>query len=336
MAARPLEERAKEGAAVKALIVRFSAIGDCVMAVPVAAAIRAKHPDAHITWAVEPYCSPVIDQEKLVNEVVLFPRDEWEQSRWSPRTWRNQLKTYASMRGRKFDIGIDLQGQAKTAICLRFAKPKKRIAAKEHDFLSHRLNPVLDISRGQMHTVEHSMLALSRLGDFPSDVRFIMPAIREEMASVQSKFAKDRPLATISISAGGQKKLYPAEQWAKVAWGLMDQGFQVAFLGGPKDPAAPIAQAIDWIGKFSLRETMAAVRLSAVHLAADTGTGHIAAAYNVPVVSVFGKTKPYWYRPYTSNGIVLDGKGSTLNVLPEQVVEAVHQLLERKSEALSS
>lgn len=321
---------------MKALVVRFTAIGDCVMAVPVATAIRTKYPDAHITWAVEPYCAPVIDTEKLVNEVVLFPRDKWEEHRWSPKTWRDQFRTYASMRKRNFDIGIDCQGQAKTALCLRFAKPKKCIAVKGHDVLSKSLNPVLEITRGQMHSVEHSMLGLSRLGDFPSDVKFIMPALVDEKNSVRARYSNDRPLATISVSAGGPKKLYPPENWLAVTDGLIARGFQVAFLGGPKDATIPHEKALDWVGKLNLREAMAAVALSDVHLAADTGTGHMAAAYNTPVVSVFGRTKPYWYRPYTTNGIVLDGKGSMLNVTPEQVIEAAETLVGRNREKISS
>jgi heptosyltransferase-1 len=304
--------------------------------VPVATAIRTKYPEAHIEWAVEPHCSPVVDTERLINKTDLFARDEWESNRWSPRTWRNQLRTYLSMRGRNFDLGIDVQGQAKTALCLRIAKPKKRIATKGHDFLSKHLNPVLDVTRGQMHTIEHSMLALTKLEEFASDVRFIMPGLTEEKNLIRARIDGNRPLATISISAGGTKKQYPAERWAEVGRRLIAGGYQVAVLGGPQDPPSPLAEAIDWVGKLKLRETMAAVRLSDVHLAADTGTGHIAASYNVPVVSVFGRTKPYWYRPYTKNGIVLDGKGATENVSPQQVLDAVAQLLEKKSEAISS
>jgi len=306
------------------------------MAVPIAAAIRSKYPDAEIHWAVEPYCSPVIDTERLVNDIVLFPRDEWEKNRWSPRTWRDQLGTYTRMRGRKFDIGIDLQGQAKTALCLRFAKPKKRIAVKSHDFISAKLNPVLEVSRGQMHTIEHSMMALQRLEEFPKEIRFLMPELPAEQESIRGKIDRQRPLATISVSAGGKKKIYALDHWGTVAEGLLNNGFQVAFLGGKNDPCPPVEHAMNWVGELSLREAMAAVKLSAVHLAADTGTGHFAAAYNVPVVSVFGRTKPYWYRPYTTNGVVLDGKGSTENITPEQVIEAVGSLTRSKSGAFSS
>jgi ADP-heptose:LPS heptosyltransferase len=71
---------------------------------------------------------------------------------------------------------------------------------------------------------------------------------------------------------------------------------------------------------------MAAVALSSVHLAADTGTGHIAAAYGTPVVSVFGPTQPQNYRPYTDRGIVLRGPEDTTNVPPDDVLAAALKL----------
>jgi ADP-heptose:LPS heptosyltransferase len=321
---------------MRALVVRFTAIGDCVMAVPVASAIRAKYPDAHITWAVEPYCSPVIDTERLVNEAILFPRDDWQRHRWSPKTWRDQLKTYLSMRGRNFDIGIDLQGHAKTAMCLRLAKPRKRIAVAAKDLVAKRLNPKVEVGRMDKHTIEHGLFALSKLEDFPTDVQFIMPRLRAECEAVSKRLTNGKPLATISISAGGSAKIYPVDRWATVAQGLISRGFQVAFLGGPKDPASPLPSARDWVGKLTLRESMAAVSLSAIHLAADTGSGHMAAAYNVAVVSVFGTTSVRWYRPYTSNGIVLDGQGAISAITPDQILDASDRLLERSSEAISS
>jgi len=162
---------------MNALIVRFSAIGDCVMAVPVAAAIRERYPDAHISWAVEPRCSAVLDTEKLVDDVLMFPRDDWESKRWSPGTWASQLRTYLGMRKRRFDLGIDLHGQAKTALCLRIAKPTLRIGVRPRDAITRRLNPVVPFERGDLHTVEYNLKALAELGPFSQEARFVMPAL---------------------------------------------------------------------------------------------------------------------------------------------------------------
>ena len=312
---------------MNALIVRFSAIGDCVMAVPVAAAIREKYPDAHISWAIEPRCSAVLDTERLINEVLMFPRDDWESRRWSPSTWASQLRTYMGMRKRRYDLGIDLHGQAKTALCLRIAKPAIRIGVRPRDAITRRLNPVVPFDRGDLHTVEYNLKALAELGSFSQQARFVMPALKAERAKVRGLLPEGRPLATIAISAGQPRKAYPVDSWKVVAEALLAKGYQVAFLGGPGDPPSPVEDALDLVGKLSLGETMAAVAESAIHLAADTGTGHMAAAYGVPVVSVFGGTQPKTFRPYTTRGVVLDGKTSPSLVAPAAVIEAVEGLL---------
>lgn len=304
------------------------------MSVPVAAAIREKYPEGFIVWATEPRCAPVIDTDRLVSQISLFPRDDWEARRWSPASWRDQLVQYLSLRKHRFDIGIDLQGQAKTALCLKLAKPKRRLAVKSHDVLSAKLNPVLEVPRGDMHVVEHGMLGLSRLGDFPQEIRFVMPELRKEMSEVAAMLDRDRGLVTITVSAGGPKKVYPLEMWEEVAAALLQKGLQVAFLGGPGDPSSKLSGSLDFVGKLTLAQTMAAVRLSRVHLAADTGTGHIAAAYKVPVVSVFGRTPPKAFRPYTAKGIVLDGMGSPANITPAQLLDAAHSMMDRNREAL--
>ncbi|MFN7162257.1 MAG: glycosyltransferase family 9 protein, partial [Fimbriimonadales bacterium] len=52
------------------------------------------------------------------------------------------------------------------------------------------------------------------------------------------------------------------------------------------------------IGRTTLKEAMAVVQRSAVHLCGDTGTAHIAAAFRVPVVSLYGPTSPDRTGPY--------------------------------------
>jgi ADP-heptose:LPS heptosyltransferase len=86
----------------------------------------------------------------------------------------------------------------------------------------------------------------------------------------------------------------------------------------------------DYVGKLSLDKTMALVAASDLHLAADTGTGHMAAAYGVPVVSIFGPTDPRTYRPYSTHCRVLKEGNRTGDVPPTHVVEAATALLEAR------
>lgn len=299
-----------------------------------ATSIRRRYPEAFLCWAVEARCSAVIDRGSLVTRAWEFPRDRWKRARWSPRTWAEQVASYSRLRQLKLDVGIDLQGHSKTALCLRLSGAKRRIMAQATDSFAARLNPVAGPRTGGLHTVEWNQRVVQMVDDLPLPEAPIMPYREKCLASVRERLTSGKRLATISVSAGHPTKAYPLEGWREVGAALMREGYEVAFLGGPGDPAVELAGSVDFVGKLALQETLAAVQLSDLHLAADTGTGHMAAACGIPVVSVFGPTEPTQYRPYTKNGIVLRDGEETARVRPERILRAASELVRREDAAL--
>ncbi|HWD41270.1 MAG TPA: glycosyltransferase family 9 protein [Fimbriimonas sp.] len=298
------------------LLIRFAAIGDCVMAAWAATSIKLAHPGSTIVWPIEERCSPVVDGELAVSEI--FPRERWKENRWSASTWREQIHKYAKLRRWSFDFGIDLHGHLKSSLCLRLACPRRRLAAKANDEISKRLNPCLPSTGDPMHMVEWNQFALNQLGEFPMPERPMMPF---------TVGAVDPCKITISLGASEADKKYPLDSWRQVAAHLIGDGFDVRFLGGPND-ASITGLGMDLVGKLTLRESMNEIASSRLHLAADTGSGHIAAAYGVPVVSIFGRTDPARFRPYTPFGEVLRNGDVPSNVPYEEVISAAYRLLE--------
>lgn len=146
-----------------------------------------------------------------------------------------------------------------------------------------------------------------------------------------------RPVITINTGSGRQQKEYPIKQWEKVADGLSAHGFNIAYVGGVKDPRPQYTNGniIDLIEKVDLRTTISLIRASAVHAAADTGTGHIAGAYRIPVVSVFGYySYPAIGAPYGDDTIIQvlerhKGKDAPNPCMePEEIVTATVKLHE--------
>lgn len=299
------------------------------MAAWTATAIRDRHPEAFLCWAVESRCAAMIERTTLVSRVEEMPRDRWKRAAWSPATWQAQIAKYTGLRRLRFDVGIDLQGHSKTALCLRLACPKTRIATRATDPIAARLNPRPGDRRPGMHVVEWHEEVMQTLGDYPYPDRPTMPRDPEAARTLVERIGGDRPLATIAVSGGHANKTYPAASWLEVAKGLAERGFRVAFLGGPHDRPMEAPNGVDLVGKLALSSTLEAVRLSAVHLACDTGTGHMAAALGVPVVSVFGPTNPDSYRPYTDLGRVLREGTDPAAVAPAAILDAVRDLVGR-------
>lgn len=294
------------------------------MSAYIATAIRNAQPDARVVWAVESRCAPVIDDLRLVTDLVEFPRDRWRKKRWSPATWRAQLSLFSKLRRDKCSVGLDLQGHSKTAICLRIANPNRRLSVFATDALAKRLNPLLQGDPDGKHRIERMMDGLRTFGEFQLPEYPIMPT---PIPSTDLGLSSTARLATVSTGAGAQNKQYPAAQWREVATGLVSQGFHVGFLGASVDPMIEVPGTQSFVGMFDLRQTMSAVAHSTIHLAADTGTGHMAAAFGVPFVSVFGPTDPELFRPYSSKGVVLRQSDRPSDVRPERILSAVEELI---------
>ena len=282
-------------------------------------ALRNAYPDAEIVWAVETLCAPVIDRGRLVQRVAKFPRDKWKKARWSPATWRSQIAHYLKLRQLDFDLGIDFQGHSKTALCLRIASPKRRLAVHATDSFARMLNPVATIPETVLHTVDRHMAALQTFGDFDTPARPMMP--EPELGDLE---LPTEPFVSIMTGASSERKRYPVQQWREVASRLMQQGVPVVSVGGPSDPTLDLEGCHELVGKLNLRHSMAVVAHSAAHLAPDTGTGHIASAYGVPVVSIFGQGQqtPDRFRPYGPEVQVLQSGAHPSTVSVESVVEA--------------
>src|SRR5437763_9532845 len=91
------------------LMVRLSAVGDCVQTMPLAAAIKEHFPQAHLTWAVEPAAAPLVRAVPAVDRVIVVPKRVGLSMRGVWRL-RNEL------RQQRFDFCLDPQGLTKSGL----------------------------------------------------------------------------------------------------------------------------------------------------------------------------------------------------------------------------
>ena len=106
------------------LIVKLSAIGDVIHALPVSYALRRKFPDAHITWVVEPTAYEIVKHNPCVDEVILFQKKAFK----TMKGFRENFKPlYKQLHQRRYDISIDLQGLFKSLAVVLTANAKRKI-----------------------------------------------------------------------------------------------------------------------------------------------------------------------------------------------------------------
>src|SRR5208283_4547756 len=91
------------------LLVRLSAIGDVIHAMPIACALRERFPHAYLAWAVEQRAGELIDGHPAIDQRIVLPRG-WLRSPASIWQLRKKLKKL------DVDVAIDAQGLTKSAV----------------------------------------------------------------------------------------------------------------------------------------------------------------------------------------------------------------------------
>lgn len=314
----------------KALILRYSAIGDCVMTAWPVTGFAQANPEIKITWVVANRCAPVIANPGLAHDLVTLHRDR-RAGQNSISSWMRDLKLYLRLRRERFDIGFDMQGHVKTGLALKVAKPKLRIAAPREDWLARSLNPQgPNISEGE-HQIEHLYNVMRSIADFKLPERPVMPSPLSVRAL--NELRGEGPLITIQTGGSHEQKIYPSTSWAKVVNGL-PKAWRIVALGASGDPQIDHPRVTDLVGELSLAESVEAVRRSHLHLAGDTGTGHVAAAYGVPSVAIMGHLPKSRFRPYSDRSIALQEGDQAACVSPEQVVQASMEAIDLNEQAV--
>src|SRR5437870_7784828 len=126
------------------LLIKPSALGDVVHTLPVLVKLRARYPAARIDWLITPENAEIVRFHPALSNVVLFARSDFLKR---GRRWRAVLAfldLLKKIRRAKYDLVIDLHGQARSAffalvsgapVRIGFDRPAKRrrTVSAEHD-----------------------------------------------------------------------------------------------------------------------------------------------------------------------------------------------------------
>jgi len=291
---------------MKILIVRLSAIGDVVMASPLIRALRDRYPEAHIAWLVQPEAVPLLAANPRLDEVIVWPRGEWQRL-WGEKRYWQLLQTVRrfrrELRARGFDLVLDIQGLLKSGLLAHMTGAPERVGLGSREGSARLMTRVVEPPEGDRRIGSEYRCMAEALGlnsePFTMDValsaedeRFAAGLIAER--GLQGGYAVICPFTT-----------RPQKHWVEARWPTLaarlreEQGLPVVMLGGPGDrqAAARISAAapeiIDLTGRTSLAAAAAVISRARLLVGVDTGLMHMGIAFAVPTIALFGSTCPY-------------------------------------------
>lgn len=293
------------------LIVKPSALGDIVHALPVLGAVRAARPDAHITWLVRREFAPLLECVDGLDDILLFDRKQLGRWFWRPAAAKALLNFLRTLKNSRYDLVLDLQGLFRTAFFARLTGCPRRIGmADSREFAGLFYTRKVPRPADSLHVLDYYFALLDAAGihaDPTADVSFKISA--PAAASIHQKLQRAGVTGGYLVlvpSSAHPNKCWPPERFAALAEQLNRRySLDIVIIGTARDK--PVIDAIaartdlhlaDLSGRTDITELLALLVRARGVVANDTGPGHIAAAMRVPTVLVFGHTNPMRVGPY--------------------------------------
>jgi lipopolysaccharide heptosyltransferase I len=291
------------------LVVKPSALGDVVHALPVAATLKRRYPAVRLDWLVEEAAAPVVTGHPAVAEVLVSGRPRWLQQLRSPSRAASTLREVAhflgALRRRRYDAVLDLQGLLKSAVYVLAAAAPVRVGFAEGRegapwVLTHRV-----VAPPQPVHAVRRYLALAAAVDAGEPVLDFSIAVEPgDRAAAQAALAGlPRPRVVLHPGARWRTKLWDTEAWRRLAAGLVADGAGVVVTGSREDGA--LAEEIvsgvgarSAAGRLSLKGLAALLAEADLVVTVDSGPMHMAAAAGAPILALFGPTDPARTGPF--------------------------------------
>ena len=294
-------------------IIKPSALGDIVHALPVVTALRRRFPESHITWIVNRSYELLLKGHPDLDATMSFDRGSL--GKGVVATAMTAVRLAQKLRGGGFDLAIDLQGLFRSGLMTFATGAGRRVGlstAREgarHFYTDVVPTPALN----EGHAVDRSWRAAEALGAGEQPKQFRIPLDPEARAWAQKRLSgSDRPWLVFAIGARWLTKRWPPEHFATLARAMQERSGGTAVFVGSADEAPLAAQAIglingpalDLSGETSLPQLIALLAEADVVVANDSGPLHIAAALGRPVAAPYTCTEIRLHGPYGATGAV--------------------------------
>ena len=324
----------------KILIIRLDEIGDVVMTSPLLRELRRKYPKANITLVVKPQLYNVVEFCPYVDEILVYKRDSKDAKKldFFLQIYKTFVFSKKYLRKDIYDLAIvprwDIDGYFASYLAY-FSGAKRRIAYSENvNELKKIANQgydgffteVID-DRTLKHEVERNLYFIEYLNGSVQNTNLEVWIDENDKKWVE-EFLKNEKLDTTKIliavfpSAGYRSKEWDVNKFVELI-NLLNGREKIKFvLLGDKKNTEKIGDIItkqchdniiNYIGKTTIRQTIALLRRTDFYLGGDTGPMHLSVACGLKGVAIFSHAKdgdvnaisPERFGPWQNDMVVL-------------------------------
>lgn len=281
-------------------VIRLRSLGDCVLTTPALAILRRFRPDLRISVVVEPRFRAIFENNPDVDEI-LEPE-------------------FNALRRARPDLCLNLHGGRRSAWMALLSGARYRAGFGHYrqryayNVLIPRTQEILNVDR-TVHTAEHLASAMFFLGAPVTEI----PQARLVAAE------KVPPRAVIHPVAATPEKTWRADGFVEVARRLQAARADVLFIGARADDLSPFRE-FPTLSGAPLSDIKNLLASATIFVGNDSGPAHMAAAFGVPSVVLFGASNPAIWGPWRTSSEVVTAPGGIAAIPLDQVLGALSRL----------
>ena len=300
------------------LIVRLSALGDIIHALPVLFALKQALPSTTVDWLVEENYAPILALvPELDRRIIVRSKSHGTTEKTvSFGTGLGYFQAISYLRAQRYDAALDLQGLIKSAVWAR-ASGAQRVIGFDRKHLREphaaRFYSETVVPPGAGHVIDKNLSVLSALNvpDTTMTLKLQATASSDVVAAIIAA-GGPRKFVVLNPGAAWPNKRWPADRFGAVAAGVFRRTrLRSLVTWGPSERALAesVVAASGGAAKLAPATTVAdlavLLRDAAVVVSGDTGPLHIGAAMGTPLVGLYGPTWPERNGPWDPKDHVL-------------------------------
>jgi lipopolysaccharide heptosyltransferase II len=302
------------------IVLGFFLIGDTLIFLPAIAALKKKYKDAKITILCSPHTKEILSFSGLVNTYILV------NCPWITPFNKSIKSIFNFFYGiriankiAKYDLAVDFRGDWRNIFYMNFIKAERKISYNftgGEYMLTDAVAPPNNIS----HFTDEALYLVEQLGciieENEKKPKLVLP--EEEFFFVKSFFKKNNLLPQhfiIGIHPGASQEI---KRWNEYNYidivkkiNRKNTAYKFLIFEGPGEQVVVdvIQKNLEKVGiniirvNEKLKQYVSILSACNLILCNDSGAGHIAGAFNIPLIVIFGNVDPKYVTP-RSDGIV--------------------------------
>ena len=260
---------------IRILFLRFSSLGDVILANFNAKKIKQKNPDWHLTWLVDSMYKEIVVSQPWVDDVIV-----WDRKKDGDLGF---IKILKFIRSQDFNVLIDMHNTDRSSLLSFLSGIPSRYAERRRLPFAHNI-----------HSFETIMDESEKIYECPA---YLHPPEGNKIMDLYLRDGKAKKRLTLAIGASYEKKRWSINRWIEFIKLALEANFILYLVGDGEDEirgAGDIMEAVksddlvNLVGKLSLSELVQLVNETDATISGDTGILHIARALGKNIIGLFG------------------------------------------------